>query len=81
MRSRQRSGGDIDGLTQRVLGEIVSNKICLEQRAHLRIARARMVQDEEVNLESYHVYDNRGYNETSNTGTPMPELVPLRTRG
>lgn len=36
-----------------------------------------MVQDEEVNLESYHVYDNRRYNEASDTGSPVPKLVPL----
>jgi hypothetical protein len=36
-----------------------------------------MVQDEEVNFESYHVDDNRGDNETSNTGSPVPQLIPL----
>jgi hypothetical protein len=36
-----------------------------------------MVQDEEVNLESYHVDDNRGDDETSDAGSPVPKLVPL----
>ena len=36
-----------------------------------------MVQDEEVDLESYHVDDNRSDNETSNAGPPVPKLIPL----
>jgi len=36
-----------------------------------------VVQDEEVNLEGYHVDDDRGDNETSNAGPPVPKLVPL----
>ena len=67
----------VDGLTERIPGEIVSNKICLEQGAHLRVSGTGMVQDEKVDLESYHVDDNRGNNETSNAGPPVPKLVSL----
>jgi len=36
-----------------------------------------MIQDEEMDLERYHVDDNRGDDETSDTGPPVPKLVPL----
>ena len=36
-----------------------------------------MVQDEEVDLECYHVDDNWGDDETSDAGSPVPKLVPL----
>jgi len=36
-----------------------------------------MIQYEEVNLESYHVDDNRGDDETSDAGSPVPNLIPL----
>ena len=66
-----------DGLTERIPSKVISDEIRLEQGAHLRIARTGMVQDEEVNFESYHVDDNWGDNETSNTGSPVPQLIPL----
>lgn len=67
----------VDRLTERVPGKVISDKIRLEEGAHLRITRTGMIQDEEVNLESYHVDDNWGDNETSNTSSPVPKLVPL----
>ena len=67
----------MNGLTKGVPGKVISDKIRLEEGAHLRITRTGMVQDKEVNLESYHVDDNRCDNETSNTSAPVPKLVPL----
>jgi hypothetical protein len=32
-----------------------------------------------VNLEGYHVDDNRGDDEAGNAGSPVPKLVALRT--
>ena len=37
-----------------------------------------MVQDKEVDFESYHVDENRSDDEATNAGSPMPQLVPLR---
>ena len=67
----------VNGLTQRVPGKVISDKIRLEEGAHLRITRTGMVQDKKVNLKGYHVDDNRGDNETSDTSSPVPKLVPL----
>ena len=65
------------GLTERIPGEVVSDEVRLEEGAHLRISRTGMVQDEEVNLESYHVDDDWSDDETGDTGSPVPKLVPL----
>jgi len=66
-----------DMLTEGIPGEVVSDKIRLEEGTHLRVSRPGMIQDEEVDLERYHVNDDRGDDETSDTGTPVPKLVPL----
>ena len=63
--------------TERVLVERVPNQVRLEQRAHLGIARTRVVEDQEMDLERCHVDQERKDDQTRNTGSPMPDLVTL----
>lgn len=41
--------------TERVLSEVVSVEVGLEERAHLRVSRTRVSEDEEVELEAEEV--------------------------
>ena len=63
--------------TERVLVERVPYQVRLEQRAHLGIARTRVVEDQEVDLERCHVNQERKDDQTCNPGSPMPDLVTL----
>lgn len=45
--------------TERILGEVVSDKIRLEEGAHLSVTGTRVIQDKEVGFEGGHEDDNR----------------------
>jgi hypothetical protein len=58
-------------------GEIVADQIGLEERAHLCVARARVIEDEEMDLEGRHVNQDGQYNETGDACTPVSCLIAL----
>ena len=66
--------------TQRVLVEGVSNKVRLEERAHLGIARTGVVEYQKVHLEGCHVDHYRQHNEACDASSPVPNLVALGRR-
>ena len=53
--SRKARRGHYMTLTKWIFAKIIANKICLEERAHLRVARTRVIEDQEVDLEREHV--------------------------
>lgn len=61
--------------------EIVALEISLKQRAHLCIARTRMIQDHEMDFETGHVDKDRKYDKTCYTRAPMLGLITLDTEG
>jgi len=57
--------------TKRVLVKVVADKMCLKKRAHLCIARTRVVQNEKVYLEASHVDENGKDDQTENPCCPV----------
>ena len=68
-------------LTQGRGSEVVADKVRLEKRTHLRVTRARMVQDEEMDLERCHIDEDRQDDETPYACAPMSALIALRISG
>lgn len=63
--------------TKRIGGEIISDEICLEKRAHLRVAGSRAIEDKEMHLEGGHENQDGQHNETANSRRPMLGLLAL----
>lgn len=57
--------------TERVLVKVIASEVCLEERAHLCIARACVVQDEKVYFEKGHVDENGENDQTENPCCPV----------
>lgn len=51
--------GGAGSRTERIKSKVVSFQVSLEQRAHLSITRTRVVQDDEMDLETNQVDDSR----------------------
>jgi len=68
-----RSVGDFKGRVRKIR----SFEIGLEERGHLRVTRARILKNQEVNPEGEHVDQRRQNNETKHTSRPMSEVGSL----
>jgi hypothetical protein len=68
LEGRPRPIGDFKGA---VLSHICASEVGLEQRAHLRVARSTILQDEEVKVEGKHVHCNWNNNESEHAETQV----------
>jgi hypothetical protein len=78
-RSRTVQSISISELTKRVPAKVISNKIRLEERTHLRVSRSRMIKNQEMNLETRHINTDRQHDQACYPSSPMPRLVTLQT--
>lgn len=78
--SAARGGGGWKGKgrrTERVLGKVVALEVGLEEGAHLRVARARLVEDEEVDLEAQRVDAERDDDKAQDPRDPVSDVGAL----
>ena len=64
--------------TERILREVVSDQIRLEEGAHLSITRTGVIEDHEVDFEGRHEDQDGDDNETCYSSAPMPCLLADR---
>lgn len=57
--------------TERIFVKVITDEMCLEQRAHLCIARTAVIQDEKVYLEASHIDENGKHDKTENACCPV----------
>lgn len=67
----QSCAGSICNLKGAILANFRASKVGLEQRAHLRISRSTVLQNEEVQVEREHVHCNGNYDESENPEAQM----------